>query len=57
MDFELNEDQRMLAQTVADFAKNESPVERFRRLREPKKDGTHLVVFYARTGHALRRVN
>jgi alkylation response protein AidB-like acyl-CoA dehydrogenase len=34
MDFELNEDQRMLAQTVADFAKNESPVERFRKLRD-----------------------
>ncbi len=34
MDFELNEDQRMLAQTVANFAKNESPVERFRKLRD-----------------------
>ena len=34
MDFELNEDQRMLAQTVAGFAKNESPVERFRKLRD-----------------------
>ena len=34
MDFELNEDQKMLAQTVADFAKNESPVERFRKLRD-----------------------
>ena len=33
MDFELNEDQRMLAQTVADFAKNESPFERFRSAR------------------------
>jgi alkylation response protein AidB-like acyl-CoA dehydrogenase len=34
MDFEPNQDQRMLAQTVADFAKNESPVERFRKLRD-----------------------
>lgn len=34
MDFELDQDQQMLAQTVADFAKNESPVERFRKLRE-----------------------
>ncbi len=34
MDFDLNQDQRMLAQTVADFAKNESPVARFRKLRD-----------------------
>ena len=34
MDFDLNQDQKMLAQTVADFAKNESPVERFRQLRD-----------------------
>lgn len=34
MDFELDQDQHMLAQTVANFAKNESPVERFRRLRD-----------------------
>ena len=34
MDFELNQDQKMLAKTVADFAKNESPVERFRALRD-----------------------
>jgi alkylation response protein AidB-like acyl-CoA dehydrogenase len=34
MDFELNEDQQMLAQTVADFAKKESPVERYRKLRD-----------------------
>lgn len=33
MDFELDQDQQMLAKTVADFAKNESPVERFRKLR------------------------
>jgi alkylation response protein AidB-like acyl-CoA dehydrogenase len=33
MDFDLDQDQQMLAQTVADFAKNESPVERFRKLR------------------------
>ena len=34
MDFELDQDQQMLAKTVADFAKNESPVERFRKLRD-----------------------
>jgi alkylation response protein AidB-like acyl-CoA dehydrogenase len=34
MDFELDQDQEMLARTVADFAKNESPVERFRKLRD-----------------------
>jgi alkylation response protein AidB-like acyl-CoA dehydrogenase len=34
MDFDLDQDQQMLAQTVSDFAKNESPVQRFRRLRE-----------------------
>lgn len=34
MDFELNQDQRMLAKTVRDFAKNESPVSRFRKLRD-----------------------
>lgn len=34
MEFELDQDQQMLAQTVADFAKNESPVERFRKLRD-----------------------
>jgi alkylation response protein AidB-like acyl-CoA dehydrogenase len=34
MDFELDQDQQMLANTVADFAKNESPVERFRKLRD-----------------------
>ncbi|MFW5877367.1 MAG: acyl-CoA dehydrogenase family protein [Myxococcota bacterium] len=34
MDFDFNEDQQMLAQTVADFAKKESPVERFRKLRD-----------------------
>ena len=34
MDFDLDQDQRMLAKTVAEFAKNESPVERFRRLRD-----------------------
>lgn len=33
MDFDLDPDQRMLAKTVSDFAKNESPVERFRALR------------------------
>jgi len=34
MDFELDPDQQMLAKTVADFAKNESPVGRFRVLRD-----------------------
>lgn len=34
MDFELDQDQQMLAKTVADFSKNESPVERFRKLRD-----------------------
>jgi len=34
MDFELDQDQQMLAKTVADFARNESPVERFRKLRD-----------------------
>ena len=34
MDFELIQDQQMLVNTVADFAKNESPVERFRKLRD-----------------------
>ncbi len=34
MDFELDQDQQMLAKTVADFAKNESPVARFRQFRD-----------------------
>ena len=34
MDFELNQDQQMLAKTVGDFAKRESPVARFRQLRD-----------------------
>ncbi len=34
MDFELDPDQQMLAKTVAGFAKNESPVARFRALRD-----------------------
>ena len=34
MDFELDQDQKMLAKTVSAFAKNESPVERFRKLRD-----------------------
>ncbi len=33
MDFELSPDQKMLAETVASFAKQRSPVERFRKLR------------------------
>jgi len=34
MDFDLSEDQKMLERTVADFAKKESTVERFRKLRD-----------------------
>jgi alkylation response protein AidB-like acyl-CoA dehydrogenase len=34
MDFELDQDQQMLAKTVGEFAKNESPVARFRQLRD-----------------------
>jgi len=34
MDFELNEDQRMLADTVSSFAKQSSPLARFRKLRD-----------------------
>lgn len=37
MDFELSDDQKMLAKTVADFAKQSSPVERFRRLRDDER--------------------
>ncbi len=34
MNFELTSDQKMLAQTVRQFTKSKSPVERFRKLRE-----------------------
>jgi alkylation response protein AidB-like acyl-CoA dehydrogenase len=34
MDFELDQDQQMLAKTVGDFAKHESPVARFRQFRD-----------------------
>lgn len=34
MDFELNEEQQILAKTVSEFARNESPVDRFRKLRD-----------------------
>ncbi len=34
MDFELDQEQQMLAKTVGDFAKNESPVARFRQFRD-----------------------
>jgi alkylation response protein AidB-like acyl-CoA dehydrogenase len=37
MDFELNEDQKMLAKTVASFAKQTSPVERARKLRDDER--------------------
>jgi alkylation response protein AidB-like acyl-CoA dehydrogenase len=34
VDFDLNEDQQLLAKTVADFCKTRSPVSRFRELRD-----------------------
>ena len=34
MDFDLTDDQEMLAQTVRDFAEKSSPVARFRKLRD-----------------------
>ena len=34
MDFDLNDDQKMLAETVASFSKQTSPVSRFRKLRD-----------------------
>ncbi len=34
MDFALDQDQQMLADTVSEYSKNESPVERFRKLRD-----------------------
>lgn len=34
MDFELNDDQKMLRDTVASFVKQNSPLERFRKLRD-----------------------
>lgn len=34
MDFDLTEEQRLLAKTVADFCKTRSPVSRFRKLRD-----------------------
>ena len=37
MDFQLTEDQKMLAKTVADFAKQSSPVARFRKLRDDER--------------------
>ena len=37
MNFELTSDQKMLAQTVRQFTKSKSPVERFRKLREEGK--------------------
>jgi alkylation response protein AidB-like acyl-CoA dehydrogenase len=37
MDFELNEDQKMLAKTVASFAKQTSPVERARKMRDDER--------------------
>ncbi|KIG17334.1 Acyl-CoA dehydrogenase [Enhygromyxa salina] len=39
MDFDLNEDQQLLAKTVADFCKTRSPVSRFRELRDAEGIG------------------
>lgn len=39
MDFDLSEDQQLLAKTVADFRKSRSPVERFRELRDGEGQG------------------
>lgn len=39
MDFDLNEDQKMLSKTVASFAKKDSTVERFRTLRDADGPG------------------
>ena len=39
MDFDLSEDQQMLANTVADYVKKDSPVERFRKLRDADGSG------------------
>lgn len=37
MDFDLSQDQKLLVESVAAFAKKESPIARFRRLREDEK--------------------
>jgi alkylation response protein AidB-like acyl-CoA dehydrogenase len=37
MNFDLSEEQQMIADQVAKFVANESPVERFRRLRETER--------------------
>ena len=37
MDFDLSEEQEMLVDTVSKFVKNDSPVERFRKLRETEQ--------------------
>lgn len=37
MDFQLSDDQKMLVDTVSSFAKKDSPVERFRRLRKSER--------------------
>ncbi len=39
MDFDLNEEQQMLARTVAEFCKQDSTAERFRKLRDGDGDG------------------
>lgn len=44
MHFELSEEQRMLRQTVSNFVRKESPVERFRKLRE-SETGFDRAVF------------
>jgi len=37
MDFDLSEEQQMLVDTVGKFVRNDSPVERFRRLRDTEQ--------------------
>ena len=39
MDFDRTDDQKLLAQTVAEFAKKDSTVARFRRLRNADGEG------------------
>lgn len=45
MNFDLEDDQKMLAKTALDFAKKESPVERFRRLRDADGAGWEKAIW------------
>ncbi len=49
MDFDRTDDQKLLAKTVAEFAKKDSTVERFRRLRNAEGEGFDRSV-WARMG-------